>query len=454
MIQHDPLRFFFFIKRAVKESRSIWSLAVPVMIGQVGHTLFAFFDNLMVGRIGADNLGAASIANGIFFVVMLLGMGLSFAITPITSSMVGSGKQEKSSNILRQGLLIGIPFTVVMVVLLIIVANDVSWLDQPKEVTRLTGSYLKILAYSAIPFMIFQIYRQFIEGLGFTRPGMVIVWIALGFNIIGNYALIYGHFGFPMLGLDGAGWATFSSRILMMVMIIFFYHTAQAFKKIEPVFTGIKPNKEIILNIIRVGIPSGFQYVFEGGAFLFGAVMVGWLGTIPLAAHQIALNLASTSYLTATGISTAAAIKLGFYYGKHDHDTIRFVGFQCIVLVILFMASIGIIFIIGSPVLPYIYLDDIPVIEIATSLIIIAAFFQISDGIQAVGLGILRGIQDTKIPTLITFFAYWVIGIPIGYYFGFMLEFGVYGVWVGFLLGLSASAIFLTVRFNKISKVC
>lgn len=454
MLKSYQARFIPLFRRSIKESHSIWKLAVPVMIGQVGHMLFAFADNLMVGRLGPENLGAASIANSIFFVVMLLGMGLSFALTPIASAAVGSGKSETSVEVLRQGLIIGIPFTVLTAGFLYLFSDYVSLLGQPPEVTKLTGSYLKILAYSAFPFMIFQIYRQYIEGLGFTRPGMTIIWIALGINVVANYVLIFGHFGFPMLGLDGAGWATFIARCAMMIMIIAFYDVAKRFKNNSPLFSSFRPNLTIIRNIIKVGIPSGFQYIFEGGAFLFGAIMVGWLGTIPLAAHQIALNLASMTYLAATGISTAAAIRIGFFYGQHDHEQIRFIGFQCSILVALFMMGAGILFIIFSPWLPYLYIDNQPVIQIAVWLIIIAAFFQISDGVQAVGLGILRGVQDTKIPTLITFAAYWLFGIPIGYVLAFWLEWNAFGIWIGFLLGLSASAFLLLSRFNVISKTC
>lgn len=454
MLKSYQARFIPLFRRSLKESKPVWSLAVPVMIGQVGHMMFAFADNLMVGRLGPENLGAASISNSIFFVVMLLGMGLSFALTPIASAAVGAGKSETSVNVLRQGLIIGVPFALLTAGFLYVFSDYVYLLNQPPEVTALTSSYLKILAYSAVPFMIFQIYRQYIEGLGFTRPGMTIIWIALGVNILGNYVMIYGHFGFPKLGLDGAGWATFISRLAMMVMIILFYDTAKRFKNNSPLFSSFKPDLTVIRNIIKVGIPSGFQYIFEGGAFLFGAIMVGWLGTIPLAAHQIALNLASMTYLAATGISTAAAIRIGFFYGQHDHEQIRFIGFQCSILVAVFMTVAGVVFILFSSLLPYLYIDNQSVIQIAVWLIIIAAFFQISDGVQAVGLGILRGVQDTRVPTMITFAAYWLFGIPIGYVLAFWTDWGAYGIWTGFLLGLTASAAALIVRFNHVSKIC
>lgn len=444
-------RSYNFFKTAITESKSILTLAVPVMLGQVGHMMFGLADNLMVGRLGAENLAAASIANGIFFTIQVIGMGLTFSLSPITSSVLGSGKPEKSGDILLQGLMVTVPFSIIISLLIILASQNLELLQQAPEVTRLAKSYLIIIGVSVIPLMLFQTYRQFIEGLGYTRPGMAIIWIAIFVNIFGNYCLIYGKLGFPELGLDGAGWATLFSRIVMMFVLIVFVHRSSVFKKFNIHFRSIQPDWKLIRHILKIGLSSGLQYWFETTAFVAAAVIIGWIGAEELAAHQIAMSMAAITYMAATGVSAAASIRTGFYFGQKDRQMMRFTGFQCIVLVAVFMLLMGVIFILLRNILPTFYIDNHHVVGVASGLLVIAAYFQISDGVQVVGLGILRGLQDSKFPTILTFISYWIIGLPVGYLLGFTFGYGVYGVWLGLLLGLTASAIMLALRFNHVS---
>jgi MATE family multidrug resistance protein len=216
---------------------------------------------------------------------------------------------------------------------------------------------------------------------------------------------------------------------------------------------GLRPiNIKVIKKILYLGIPGGFQYFFEVGAFSFAVIMVGWLGTRPLAAHQIAINLASISFMAATGISAAGSIRVGTAVGMKDITQVRRAGFSALVLGASFMGACGIAFIILRDILPSFYINDPAVISIASNLLVVAAFFQLSDGTQAVGIGVLRGLTDVKAPTIITFVSYWVVGLPVGYYMGFITGMGVTGVWVGLLAGLTSSALFLTLRFNRKSK--
>lgn len=445
-------RSYHFFRTAISESKSILSLAIPVMLGQVGHMMFGLADNLMVGRLGAENLAAASIANGIFFTIQVIGMGLTFSLSPITSAVLGSGKPEKSGDVLLQGLIVTVPFSLIISLLIILASQNLDVLQQAPEVTRLAKSYLIIIGVSVIPLMLFQTYRQFIEGLGFTRPGMAIIWSAILINVFGNYCLIYGKMGFPELGLNGAGWATLSSRIFMMVVLIVFVHRSSVFKKFNIHFHSIQPDWIQIRHILKIGLSSGLQYWFETTAFVTAAVIIGWIGAEELAAHQVAMSMASITYMAATGVSAAASIRTGFYFGQKDRKMIRFTGFQCVALVAVFMTTMGILFIMFRTILPTFYIENQHVVEVASGLLIIAAIFQISDGVQVVGLGILRGLQDSKFPTFLTFFSYWIIGLPIGYLLGFTFGYGVYGVWLGLLFGLTASAILLTLRFNYVSK--
>jgi len=325
-------------------------------------------------------------------------------------------------------------------------------MNEPPTVTGQAIPYTIILGISIIPSMIFLTYKQFIEGFSVMKPAMVITIVANVVNFVGNYALIYGKFGFPELKLNGAGWSTLASRIFMGLVIMFYVLKAKKFKDYDVRFFVKKINMHALKKILGLGLPSGFQYFFEVGAFAFAVIMIGWLGAIPLAAHQIAINLASITYMSILGISAAGAIRVGNALGKGSTSEIRKAGFTAIGLGASFMFLAGIVFILLRNFLPTLYIDNKQVISTASSLLVIAALFQISDGTQGVGIGILRGLTDVKIPTLITFVSYWVLGLPIGYVLGFTFKLGVQGVWVGLLIGLTSSAILLTRRFNRRSK--
>ena len=339
-----------------------------------------------------------------------------------------------------------------MTILILISSELIPYLNQPPLVTKYASSYTKILAISIIPWMIYQSYKQFIEGLSITHPPMVVTIIANIVNVFVNWLLIFGNFGFPKLELDGAGIATSASRIFMVIVMIIYVNKSKRFQEFDVTLIVRKFNNSIIKKILRLGLPSGFQYFFEVGAFSFAVVMVGWLGAKSLAAHQIAINLASISFMAVTGISAAGGIRVGNAVGKGDIKETRKAGFSAVILGASIMFCAGLIFVTLRNYLPSLYISDQDVISIASSLLVIAALFQLSDGTQAVGIGILRGLTDVKAPTLITFIAYWIIGLPVGYILGFIFELGVQGVWIGLLIGLTVSALMLTLRFNYKSK--
>jgi MATE family multidrug resistance protein len=327
-------------------------------------------------------------------------------------------------------------------------ADYIYLLNQPPEVVVEAVSYAKILSLSIIPFMIFQIYRQFVEGLSLTRPAMYIAIVANLINVFGNWVLIYGNLGFPALELDGAGYSTFLTRVFMAAAIFFFVIYSPRFKQFEPTFKFRNINWKVIKKLINIGVPSGLQHFFEVGAFSFSAVMIGWLGSGQLAAHQIALSLASISFMIILGISTASTIRVGNAIGRGNIHEVRKSGFTGIAFAAAVMAFFGICFILLKNFLPTLFVSDKEVLSIAASLLVVAAFFQISDGVQAVGLGVLRGITDVKIPMIISFTAYWIIALPVGYLFGFILKMGVVGIWIGLLSGLTIAAVLFTLRFN------
>ncbi|HKI78974.1 MAG TPA: MATE family efflux transporter [Ignavibacteriaceae bacterium] len=427
-------------------------LAYPVIIGQLGYIMMGVVDSLMVGNLGATPLAAAALANSIFMVILVVGIGISFAITPLVAILVGAEKHSECGVIFRQALLVDMLSGLILMSVVFIGTNFLAYLNQPEEVVTLARSYLNILGFSILPVMLFQTYKQFIEGLSVMRPAMILTIIANFINAFLNWIFIYGNLGFESMGLDGAGWATFGSRLFMGIGLMWFVMTSSNFKQYDVTFHFRKIDYKVIKKILGIGLPSAFQYIFEVGAFSFAAVMIGWLGTKELAAHQIAINLASISFMCALGVSAAGSIRVGNAVGKQDIKEIRRAGFSAIFIGQVMMGSFGVLFIIFNNLLPSLYISDPAVISMAATLLIIASIFQIADGTQAVGIGILRGLTDVKVPTIITFVAYWILGLPIGYVLGFTLNMGVKGVWIGLLIGLTGSAIMLSLRFNHKSR--
>ncbi|MCH7724154.1 MAG: MATE family efflux transporter [Bacteroidetes bacterium] len=409
-------------------------------------------DSLMVGTLGSAPLAAASLGNIITLVIFIVGIGVSFAVTPLVAISVGANKYSDCGIFFRQSLLVNLSFGFILMAITLICSELLVYLDQPAEVLAQAKSYTRILGLGALPVMLFQTYKQFIEGLSVMKPAMAITILANIINAFTNWTLIFGNLGFPALGLDGAGWATFTSRSFMAILLMLYVMNKKYFKQYDVSFHFKNINLPVIKKILSLGLPSGIQYFFEVGAFAFAAIMIGWLGTEQLAAHQIAINLASISFMVVLGLSMAGGIRVGNAVGEKNIIGVRRAGFTTIFLALCVMAGSGIIFIIFRNILPAFYINDSTVISIASSLLIIAALFQLSDGVQAVGIGILRGLTDVKIPTAITFIAYWIIGLPIGYLLAFKLGWGVQGIWIGLLAGLTTSAILLTLRFNSKSK--
>lgn len=431
---------------------STFQLAYPVIIGQLGIIMMGVVDSLMVGKLGAAPLAASSLGGSSAFIVLIIGIGVSYAVTPLVAIAVGAGKFEDCGIYFRQSLLVNSILSIIIVVIIYFAADLIQYFDQPKEVQDQAADYMRIIGFSSIPLLLYQSYKQFIEGLSVMRPAMIITLIANLVNVFANWLLIYGNLGFPALGLNGAGWATFASRAFMALALMGFVMNNKFFKKYDVSFHFKSINWAVIKKILSLGLPSGIQYFFEVGAFAFAVVMVGWLGTAQLAAHQIAINLASISFMAVLGISVAGSIRVGNAVGMNDIAETRRAGFTASLMGASIMLIAGIIFILGRNFLPTLYVNDEVVIAYASSLLIIAALFQLSDGTQAVGIGILRGLTDVKIPTAITFIAYWIVGLPVGYLLGFTFKLGVQGVWIGLLFGLTTSAILLTLRFNSRSK--
>ena len=435
-----------------KHYKTNFFLAYPIMLSQLGHTMVGVADSVMVGHLGTDPLAAAALGNVIFHLLMTFGIGVSYAITPLVAAADGEGNIRESASILKHGTLINFSISIILLLLVAVGGRGLYYLNQPEQVVELSLPYLNIIISSIIPLMLFQSGRQFAEGLSQTRQAMVVTITGNVLNIVLNYILIFGKLGFPALGLNGAGYATLISRVFMAVLMWTYLVKSDRYSKYLAIIKQIKTSIIMIRKMLRIGLPAGFQFIFEVGAFGLSAIMIGWFGAQSLAAHQIAINMASISYMMASGLAAAATIRVGNQLGKRDISTLREVSFSIFTMVIFFMSTFAVIFILGRNYFPMLYINENEVIAIASSLLAIAALFQIADGVQVVGLGALRGLADVRIPTFVTFVAYWVIGLPVGYVLGFTLKLGVQGIWYGLSLGLFVAAIMLFIRFNRLTK--
>lgn len=435
------------------ELGSTFRLAVPVIIGQLGHVSMGIVDNVMVGRLGTVPLAAGALANSLAFLVLVFGLGVSMGVTPLVAMADGAGDYKKAGRVLQQGLRVCIAVGFLLMLVTVWLALLIPYMKQEFEVAELAVDYLQVVGLSILPIMFFQAYRQFSEGLSQMWPPMVMVLVANVLNVLFNWVFIFGHWGFPALGLMGAGLSTFMNRVIMALAMMAYVRWAHSYRKyISRRFFGAQ-DWTCIRRILKLGLPSGSQFFFETAAFSGAAVMIGWLGAGPLAAHQIALSAAAVSYMFAVGISAAASVRVGKEMGRNDMAAVRRAGFSGFALAAGIMASFGVVFVLVRHVFPTYYIDDPAVIQLASSLMIIGALFQVSDGTQVTALGALRGMSDVKSPTVITFVAYWVIGLPSGYIMAFPLGWGVHGMWLGFVIGLTTSAGLLARRFRRLSRV-
>lgn len=418
-------------------------LAYPVLIGQLGHIMVSVADTMMVGRVGVIPLAAATFAGTIFHVLILFGIGVSYAVTPLVAA-TKPDNQPKLMGYVQSGLVLNFVLSLVLFGVGVFSSQFLLYFGQEVPVAVEAKTYLIIMSASLIPLMVFQTFRQFAEGLSDTFNPMVVSVVANLLNVALNYIMIYGELGFPAMGLNGAGYATLISRIIMAMLI------AWAIRKKLKGFRWSFDWKQV-KQMLKIGLPSGMQYVFEVGAFAMASIMVGWISAEALAAHQVALNISAVTYMCATGIAAAATIRIGNQMGLKDLKNLKIAGYTSFALVALFMACTALIFVIFRDMMTSWYVKDDYVQQVAAGLLIIAAGFQVSDGIQAVGLGVLRGLTDVKVPTVVTFIAYWVVAIPGAYLLGFVFELGISGVWYALLTGLTLAGVLHIMRFRSLT---
>ncbi|MBA4850205.1 MATE family efflux transporter [Emticicia sp. BO119] len=432
----------------VEETSKTLLLAFPIMVAQLGSIMMGVTDNIMVGHyLGKIGLGVAGIANSIAFVIASIGIGGLAVVAPLISKAKAERNISEVNRLFRAGLWAAFWFGLILGIIGFVCIYFFDVFQQSAEINANSPTFMGIIVISNIFTFLFVASKQLSDGLSRTYVAMIITIMGLIFNFVFNAVLIKGYLGFPAMGLNGAAVSTLITRVLMVIAMLIYLFKAKAFQKYLRKKYNPQPVRDLVRYIFKIGVPSGLQFFFEIAAFSFAVVMMGWLGENQLAAHQIAINLASITYMMAAGLGVAGGIRVGEGRGLRSIQKIRMSGNVALLLVGTFMTLMMLVMILFDRFLVELYIADNEVIVIAVRLMLIAAVFQLSDGIQVVALGILRGIADVNIPTWITMFAYWGVALPLGYFLGFNLKQDAIGVWIGLWAGLTMSALLLTTRF-------
>jgi multidrug resistance protein, MATE family len=435
-------------------------LAIPVILGMLGHTLIGIVDNFMVGNLGSTELAAVSLGNSFIYIGLSIGIGFSTAITPIVAEASAEGNHKKIRTTFHHGLLLCTLLGILIFSLIVLSKPLMLLMNQPKNVVDLASPYIDWCAFSLIPVIIYQAYKQFADGLSQTKYAMYAIVLTNVVHVFFNYVLIYGFWIFPKLGVVGAAIGTVISRIMMLVFMHFILKFDKKINQYLQKFSFKEIKKSMLKKIVNLGLPSAMQMLFEVALFTAAIWLCGNISKNSQAANQIALTLASATFMFAQGLNVTAMIRVGNAKGLNDYKTLIIHAKSIFLMAILLETFFAIMFLIFNNFLPHLFLnmtdvlqtvDNAEVISIAAKLLIVTAFFQISDGIQVVVIGALRGLQDVKIPMYITFVAYWLVGFPISYYLGLYTNLESVGVWIGLLAGLSVAAVFLYIRFQMLT---
>jgi len=428
-------------------------LGLPVILAQLGQVTVGVIDNMMIGHVGTQELAAASFANTIFWLVIVLGTGFSYAITPLVGTARGNFDMNQVGAWFKSSMGAVASMGIFLSLVIYIISLFMDGMGQPAEVIPPAREYLWIISFSILPMMVFMGYKQFCEGLANTRVAMNIVLIANLINVIFNYILINGKLGLPAMGLNGAGYGTLISRLFMAVSFFYIFRKGKSFRAYGEIISKAKFVLKDFLMIWKMGVPIGAQLVMEASAFMLSTIMMGWISVSGLAAHQIVLSISTISFMVYLGIASSTTIRVSSLLGENRIVEMRRAGWAAIHLVILMVIVIGLFFLLFRNALPTLFSEDPAVIALAAQFIVVMLIYQLFDGLQIVFGSILRGMSDVNIPTLFTFFAYFVVSLPTGYLCAFTFGMDEVGIWWGLPAGLGTASILFMFRFMKLSKI-
>ncbi len=432
--------------------RGLIKLGIPVILAQLGQVTVGIIDNMMIGHVGTQELAAASFANTIFWLVIVLGTGFSYAITPLVGKARGRFEMNRVGDWFKASMWAVLSMGIFLSVVIFILSLFMDKMGQSADVILPAKEYLWIISLSIIPMMIFMGYKQFCEGLANTRVAMNIILIANLINVIFNYIFINGELGLPAMGLNGAGYGTLISRIFMAVSFFFVFKKGKSFKAYGEIIEKAQFAIKDFIKIWKMGVPIGAQLVMEASAFMLSTIMMGWISVAGLAAHQVVLSISTISFMVYLGLASSTTIRVSSLFGENKIEEMRKAGWAAIHLVILMVLIIGLVFLFLRNQLPTLFSDDPMVIALAAQFIVVMLIYQLFDGLQIVFGSILRGMSDVNIPTLYTFIAYFIVSLPMGYFCAFTFGLKEVGIWWGLPAGLGTASILFMFRFIKLSK--
>lgn len=431
------------------EVRPTLALALPIMAGMLSQMLMGLADTVMVGRVGVVELAAASLVNAVAHLPLVFGLGLLSCVAVLTAQAFGAKQPAEAGEVLRHGLLLSFAVGLLAMLATFALYPVMDRMGQTPEVVAASRRYLLIFGASLLPGLIAHGGKQFSDALNHPWWPTFIMLGGVLLNIALNWILIYGNWGAPALGLEGAGWATLIARLLMAMAMLAYLWRAPQLRAFHPERWGRVLSGKRFQQLLKVGWPVGAQHFFEVSAFTFSAIMMGWISADALAAHQIAITCAATTFMTALGIGAAACIRVGHAYGARKLQRTRSIGFSAVTMSALTMGFLGVIFALAGQPLAALFVKSPTVVALATQLLIVAAVFQVVDGIQVTSLSALRGLADVRVPAVIAVVAYWFVALPVGSWLAFRANLGAVGMWIGLASGLSAAAVGLLWRFHR-----
>ena len=432
------------------QAKKTLNLAFPIILGELSQMLLHIIDTAMVGAVSYKHLAAAALVMSVMNIPFVFGIGITISVSQMVSMANGRNDGKLVSHYLFNGFWLCAISAVIISLGIELSKNILFHLGQDPEVALLASPYMQIMGWSVIPMLLFMALKQFTDGLEHTKTAMILSLLALPLNVFLNWLLIYGNWGFPRMELVGAGWGTLITRTLIFIVLglIILYHST--FRRYVAVRSKEWKFKwHTLKELLGIGIPSSFQITMEAGAFAVSGILIGTIGAVEQAAHQIALSIASLTFMVSMGLSQAGSIRTSNAFGRKDSGAIILIGKSTIIMALIYGSICAIGFIIFRYQLPFIFNDEKQVVAMSAYLLLFAALFQISDSTQAISAGLLRGIKDVKVPTVFIAIAYWAIGIPVGCLLAFYFKMGAAGIWTGFIVGLTFSAVFLSFRFRK-----
>lgn len=428
-------------------------LALPIIIGELAQMALHIIDTAMVGAVNYKQLAAAALVINAMNIPFVLGIGMTISVSQMVSMSHGRGDAKAVSHYLFNGFCLCALTALVISLSLMFGRNFLQHLGQDSEVVAYALPFMKLMGLSIIPMLLFMTLKQFADGLEYTRTAMILSLASMPINIFLNWLLIYGNWGFPRLELLGAGWSTFITRSLIFLALLAVVIKHKTFRPyIVERTSQWHLRKQTWRELLGIGVPSSLQIGMEAGAFAVSGIIIGTISAVAQAAHQIALSCAAFTFMVSMGLAQAGSIRVSNAFGTGNWPKISAIGKSTLVTAFLYGLFCAILFSVFRHQLPQAFTKNTDVQTMAALLLLFAAIFQISDSTQAIGAGLLRGIKDVKTPTLLIGIAYWVIGIPVGFFLAFQLGFGAAGMWAGLITGLSFASLFLITRFNRMTK--